>query len=276
LVINSTKLFPVRTRIIGECDDLTEVLIESLGKTNEFLEEGDIIVVASKVVSLVERRLRKPPEVKPSKKAVELGKKFSITPELMQLILDESDFVVGGASGYALAVRNGFPCVNACIDAANAPEGSFILPPANADESAHHVREHIMARTGKKVAVIVADSGLLPGRRGTIGVALGFAGLRPSRNYVGKKDLYGRPFRATFQSIVDDVASAAILLMGEADERIPFVIVRGAPVEFTDERIGIENTLLPFDMCVFMSNIARKKKSVSSGSSEAREASRTR
>nr|MDO8098834.1 coenzyme F420-0:L-glutamate ligase [Candidatus Njordarchaeota archaeon] len=261
MAIYSTKLFPVRTRIIGERDDLTEVLIESLGKANEFLEEGDIIVVASKVVSLVEGRVRKPLEVKVSRKATELGKKFNVTPELMQLILNESDFVVGGASGFALAVRNGFPCVNACIDAANAPEGSFILPPANADESAYHVRKQIMARTGKKVAIVVADSGLLPGRRGTIGVALGFAGLKPSRNYVGKKDLFGRPFSATFQSVVDDIASAAKLLMGEADERIPFVIVRGAPVEFTDERIGIENTLLPFDVCVFMSNIIRKKKS---------------
>jgi F420-0:gamma-glutamyl ligase len=119
------------------------------------------------------------------------------------------------------------------------------------------MREHIRARTGKKVAVVVADSGLLPGRRGTIGVALGFAGLKPSKNYVRKKDLYGRPFRVTFQSVVDDIASATKLLMGEADERIPFVIVRGAPAEFTDERITIQTTLLRSSTCVFMSNTTK-------------------
>jgi len=256
----STKLFPVRTRTISERDDLVEALIESLRKADMVLEEEDVIVVASKVVSLVEGRVRKVPVVKVSKKATQLGNKFRVTPALMQLILDESDIIIGGSSGFVLAVRNGFPCVNACIDAANAPEDSFILPPVNADESAHHMRKDIRAKTGKRVAVVVADSGLLPGRRGTIGVALGFAGLKPSKNYVGKKDIYGRQLRVTFQSVVDDIASAAKLLMGEADERIPFVIVRGAPVEFTDEKIGIENTLLPFDVCVFMSNIVSKRK----------------
>nr|MDO8135642.1 coenzyme F420-0:L-glutamate ligase [Candidatus Njordarchaeum guaymaensis] len=253
------KLFPVRTRTISERDDLIEVLIESLRKADMVLEEEDVIVVASKVVSLVEGRVRKSPEVEVSKKANELGKKYSVTSVLMQLILDESDFVVGGSSGFVLAVRNGFPCVNACIDAANAPEDSFILPPIDADESAHNMKKDIKAKTGKRVAVIVADSGLLPGRRGTIGVALGFAGLKPSKNYVGKKDIYGRQLRVTFQSVVDDIASGAKLLMGEADERIPFVIVRGAPFELTDEKIGIENTLLPFDVCVFMSNIVSKR-----------------
>jgi coenzyme F420-0:L-glutamate ligase/coenzyme F420-1:gamma-L-glutamate ligase len=261
LVTKLTKLFPVRTRTISEHDDLIEVLIESLRKADIVLEEEDVIVVASKVVSLVEGRVRKISAVTVSKKAVQLGKKFGVTPPLMQLILDESDFVVGGSSGFVLAVRNGFPCVNACIDAANAPEGSLVLPPVNADESARRIREGIKTNAGKNVAVVVADSGLLPGRRGTIGVALGFAGLKPSRNYVGKKDLYGRPFRVTYLSVVDDVASAAKLLMGEADERIPFVVIRGAPVEFTDEHVGIENTLLPFDVCVFMSNIISKKQS---------------
>jgi coenzyme F420-0:L-glutamate ligase/coenzyme F420-1:gamma-L-glutamate ligase len=240
-------------------DNLIEILFESLTEKDFTIEDQDIVVVASKVVSLVEGRVRKPQEVTVSKEANRLGNKFSVSPGLMQLILDESDLVVGGSSGFVLAVRKGFPCVNACIDAANAPEGSLILPPVNADESARNMRQEIRTKIGKNVAVIVADSGLLPGRRGTIGVALGFAGLNPSRNYVGKKDLYGRAFRVTYQSLVDDIASAAKLLMGEADERIPFVVVRGAPVELTNEKIGIENTLLPFDACVFMSNIIGKK-----------------
>lgn len=261
MIVNQTQLLPVKTRLVGEQDNLVDVLIESLKASGRTLEDKDILVVASKIVSLTERRTRKVSDIMVSSKASGLGAKLGVAPALMQLILDESDSVYVGSPGFVLTVRKGFPCVNACIDAANAPEGSLILPPANADESAHHMMEDIRIKTGKRVAVVVADSGLLPGRRGTIGVALGFAGLNPSKSYVGKKDLYGRALRVTFQSVVDDIASAAKLLMGEADERIPFVVVRGAPVEFTDERIVIESTLLPSDACVFMSNIVNKKKS---------------
>jgi coenzyme F420-0:L-glutamate ligase/coenzyme F420-1:gamma-L-glutamate ligase len=259
LAIRTTELYPVKTRTIRLGDDLIGILVESLKERDIAVENGDIVVVASKVVSLLEGRVRKLQEVSASKEATKLGKKFSVSPELMQLILDESDFIVGGSSGFVLAVRKGFPCANACIDAANAPGGFLVLPPVNADESARHIREGIKTKTGKNVAVVVADSGLLPGKRGTIGVALGFAGLKPSKNYVGKKDLYSRPFQVTYQSVVDDIASAANLLMGEADERIPFIVVRGAPIELTDEKIGIENTLIPFDVCIFMSNIINKR-----------------
>jgi coenzyme F420-0:L-glutamate ligase len=254
------ELIPVTTRLIGQKDDLVDVLLESLGHTGTMLENEDIVAIASKVVALIEGRVRKASEVRVTKRASDLAKRLVIDQSLMQLILDESEVVYEGCPKFLLTMRKGFPCVNACIDAANAPEGSFILPPTNADESAHQIKKDIKAKTGKKVAVVVADSGLLPGRRGTIGVALGFAGLEPSKSYVGKKDLYGRSLRVTFQSVVDDIASAAKLLMGEADERVPFVIVRGAPVSFTDERIAVETTLLPSGKCVFMSNTTKRRR----------------
>lgn len=249
------EVIPVRTPLISESDDLSEVLLGALRRAKLNLEDGDTIVVASKVVSLTEGRYRRISSVQVSDKAKKMGRKLAVTPALMQLILDESDSVLGGSPGYVLAIRKGFPCVNACIDAANSPQGSLILPPEDSDESARRLKKKFADETGKNVAVVVADSGLLPGRRGTIGVALGFAGLKPAKNYVGKKDLYGRQFQVTHQSVVDDISSAAKLLMGEADEQIPFVIVRGAPIELTDEKIGIESTLLPSKVCVFMSNI---------------------
>jgi coenzyme F420-0:L-glutamate ligase len=249
------ELFPVETCLIAEHDDLVQVFISALERNGLTLKDGDVVVVASKVVGLVEGKVRRVSDVKVTKEATKLATKNEVTLALMQLILDESDFIVGGSPGFVLAVRKGFPCVNACIDSVNSPIDSFILPPDDADESAQLMREKISNCTGKKVAVIVADSGLLPGRRGTIGVALGFAGLKPSKDYVGKKDLYGRTLRVTFQSIIDDIASAAKLLMGEADERVPFVLVRDAPVEYTEERIGIDSTILPFNVCIFMNSI---------------------
>jgi coenzyme F420-0:L-glutamate ligase len=254
------ELLPVQTPLITGHDDLTEILLKSLKSMEVQLKSEDVVVVASKVVSLTEERVRKASDVEVSEEAERNAKCLGIAPALMQLILNESDSVFQGSPGFVLAERNGFPCVNACIDAANSPEGTFILPPANSDESAWRLRERIRKSTGKRVAVIIADSGLLPGRKGTIGVALGFAGLMPAKNYVGKRDLYGRLLRVTYQSVIDDIASAAKLLMGEADERVPFVVVRGAPVQFTEKKVGIESTLLPPSICVFMSNITEKRK----------------
>jgi coenzyme F420-0:L-glutamate ligase/coenzyme F420-1:gamma-L-glutamate ligase len=254
-LLEAMHVIPVKTPLITENDDLTEILLNELGKMRSGIEDGDIIVVASKVVSLTERRYRKVSDIKVTEKARKMGRKLAIAPPLMQLILDESDSILEGSRGYVLAVRKGFPCVNACIDAANSPNDSLILPPENSDESARRMKKKVEGITGKKVAVVVADSGLLPGRRGTIGVALGFAGLMPARNYVGKTDLYGRQFKVTYQSVVDDISSAAKLLMGEADERVPFVVVRGAPIDLTDEETSIDSTLLPPKECIFMSNI---------------------
>lgn len=251
----SMEIIPVRTSLITENDDLSRVFLSSLSRMKLSLKDGDTIVVASKIVSLTEGRYRRISDVEVSDKARKMGRKLALDPALMQLILDESDSVFQGSPGYVLAMRKGFPCVNACIDAANSPHDTLILPPANSDESARRLKKMVEVKTGKIVAVIVADSGLLPGRRGTIGIALGFAGLKPAKNYVGKKDLYGRQFKVTYQSVVDDISSAAKLLMGEADEKIPFVVVRGAPIELTNEQIGIESTLLPAKVCVFMSNL---------------------
>ncbi|WXG46779.1 MAG: coenzyme F420-0:L-glutamate ligase [Candidatus Atabeyarchaeum deiterrae] len=253
------ELFPVETSLIAEHDDLAQVFISALKRNGLTLNDGDVVVVASKVVGLVEGKVRRVSDVKVTKEATKLATKNKVTPALMQLILGESDSIVGGSPGFILAVRKGFPCVNACIDSANSPIDSFTLPPDDADESARLMRERIIDSTGKRVAVVVADSGLLPGRRGTIGVALGFAGLKPLKNYVGRKDLYGRSLRVTFQSVIDDIASAAKLLMGEADERVPFVLVRDAPVEYTEERIGIDSTILPFNICIFMNSIRSRR-----------------
>ncbi|WXG44183.1 MAG: coenzyme F420-0:L-glutamate ligase [Promethearchaeati archaeon SRVP18_Atabeyarchaeia-1] len=252
---SAMEVFAVKTPLITESDDASEIFLSSIGRMQLPLEDGDVIVVASKIVSVTEKRVRQVSDVVASRKAEEMGRKLALPSSLMQLILDESDSVLAGSPGYVLAVRRGFPCVNACIDVANSPGDSYILPPADSDESAWSFKRRIEDKTGKRVAIIIADSGLLPGRRGTIGVALGFAGLEPARNYVGKKDLYGRTLRVTYQSVIDDISSAAKLLMGESNERIPFVIVRGAPIKLTDKRIGIDSTLLPPKICVFMSNV---------------------
>lgn len=249
------ELYPIQTRLIKEEDSLVDVLLETMKKTRLEIQNNDIIVVASTVVALTEKRKRKINEIQPSQKAIELGKKHKVDPKFMQLILEETDQVIGGPPGFILTIRRGLPCINACVDASNVPKEYYISPPKDAMESAWKIRNEIKSKTGKKVAVIIADSGILPGKRGTIGLALGFAGIKPFKDYIGKKDLYGKILKVTQQSIVDEIASAAQLLMGEADEKVPFVVVRGLKADFTNEKIKFEETLFPLDKCIFMSNI---------------------
>jgi len=257
------EVFGIHTPLITENDNLVDVLLTSLQDMGLTIEDNDIVVVASSVVSLVEKRKVKVSEIKPSQEAIELGEKYKIDPKFMQLIIDESSEIIGkpkGLKGFLLTIRKGIPCVNACIDMSNVPQGYYLLPPKDPMISAKRIREEIKKRTGKKVAVIIADSGILPSKKGTVGVALGFSGIKPVRNYVGKKDLYGRVLKVSRQSMVDLLASVAEIVMGEADERIPFALIRGVPAEFTDEDISLEESIMPPNECMFMSIMLSKVK----------------
>jgi len=255
------ELLPIKTQLIKEDDDLVEILLHSVSLNGQTIRDGDIIVIASTVISLTEKRKKAINEVKISEKAKQLAELHKTDPVLIQLIIDENAEIIGGPPGFLLTIWHGIPCINACIDATNAPLGCYMLPPKDPMASAHRIKEEIKSVVGKDVAIIIADSGVVPGKRGTIGIAIGFAGIKPIKNYIGKKDLYGNVFRVTQQNIIDLVASSAELLMGEADERIPFVIVRfeDTNIEFT-QNVHLEDMLFPLDKCIFMSNILTKKR----------------
>ncbi|MGQ4833672.1 MAG: coenzyme F420-0:L-glutamate ligase [Candidatus Asgardarchaeia archaeon] len=245
--------------LITPDDNLIDILLDATKKQGLTIDNNDVLVIASSVVSLVEHRFVKKSEISPTDEAKEMGKRFRIDPKLMQLIINESDKIIGGPPGFILTIRMGLPCSNACIDSSNVPQGYYLLPLKDPMKSAKEIRKKIYENTGKKVAVIIADSGILPGKKGTIGVALGFAGIKPVKNYVGKKDLYGRKLKASRQSIVDLLASAAEIVMGEANERIPFVLIKGVNAEFTDEDVSFEENLMDPEDCVYMRNLLKKE-----------------
>jgi coenzyme F420-0:L-glutamate ligase/coenzyme F420-1:gamma-L-glutamate ligase len=220
--------------MIGPGDDLVEVLLTALASSGLALESGDIVVVAQKIVSKSEGRQIDLTTVTPSVQALKLARHVAKDPRLVELVLGESKRIVRAAKDVLIVEhRLGFVLANAGIDQSNVacPEaGEYaLLLPADPDGSARRLRDQLRNRTQTQLAVIISDSFGRPWRIGTVGVAIGAAGLPSLLDLRGQPDLFGRTLRVTLVGHADELASAASLLMGQSTEAKPFVIVRGLP-----------------------------------------------
>jgi coenzyme F420-0:L-glutamate ligase/coenzyme F420-1:gamma-L-glutamate ligase len=219
--------------LIQPGDPLTDLLVRHAAGMGGF-EDDDILVVAQKVVSKAEGRLVRLDDVEPSPRALALAEQTAKDPRLVELILRESREVVRVRPGLIVVedVR-GFICANAGIDRSNIEQhGSeeVALLPADPDASARAMRDRMRELTGRTIGVIINDSHGRAFRQGTVGVAIGIAGVPAVWDKRGDRDLTGYILHATVIGIADEIAAAASLLMGAADEAIPAVIVRGAPL----------------------------------------------
>ncbi|MEM3442482.1 MAG: coenzyme F420-0:L-glutamate ligase [Candidatus Bathyarchaeia archaeon] len=251
------ELYAIKTENIKVGDNLVEVVLESLKKQGLELQENDIIVFTSKILAYAEGRLVKLAEVKPSEKAQKLAQQFHIRPEFVELILREADKIYGGVERAILTLKNGILTANAGVDNKNAPDGYVALWPQDARGWAIRTREEIKQKTGKDVAVMIIDSSLTPLRKGTVGLALAVAGFNPIKDYRKERDIYGKSIIITQHAVADDLACAAHLLIGEADEKTPIALIRNAPVEFEDKSYGPEDIMMPFRECIFMNAFLR-------------------
>jgi coenzyme F420-0:L-glutamate ligase len=249
----SMRLYAVKIRLVKTGDNLAEVILEALKEQNLQLEDGDILALASKIVAYAEQRLIKLSEVKPSEKARKLAREFSLQPEFAELIIREADEIYGGVEKAVLTLKNGFLTANAGIDNKNTPPGFAVLWPNDARRWAKYFKEEIERRTGTKIAILIVDSGLIPLKIGTIGLALGVAGFKPIKDRRGEKDIYGKSVIITRHAIADDLASAAHLLMGEVAEQTPVVLIKEAPIDFDNDAVyGGTEMMIPFKECIFM------------------------
>ena len=255
------RLYAVKTEIMKTGGNIVETTIKSLKKQDLQLENGDILALTSKIVAYAERRLAKLTDIEPSDKARQLTEKFLLPPEFAELILREADKIYGGVKKAVLTLKNGVLTANAGIDNKNAPVGSVVLWPKHAEEWAKSIREEIMRKTGKRIAVLIVDSGLIPLRRGTTGLALAVAGFKPVIDHRGEKDIFGKPLVITQHAVADDLASAAHLLMGEAAEKTPIVLIRDAPIVFDEGIYGSASMMIPSDECLFMSTFEQNSSS---------------
>jgi len=192
------------------------------------LGDGDVIVVAHKVVSKAEGRIVRLKDIKPSEKAEQIAKDTLRDPRLIELVLQETRSTVKTTPEILIVEnRQGFVCINAGVDKSNI-EGrdAYALLPADPDESARRIRSELMRLTGKKVAVIISDTYSRPFRRGQVEFAIGIAGMDPFKDYRGQKDLFNYVLKVKNTALADEIASAAELIMGQGDEGVPVVIIK--------------------------------------------------
>ncbi|MCD6530563.1 coenzyme F420-0:L-glutamate ligase [Candidatus Bathyarchaeota archaeon] len=215
--------------IIKEGDDLAEILCRAASRQGTPLKDGDIIVVTHVVVSRAEGEVIDLREVKPSEFAINFAKEFDKDPALVEVVLRESRRIVRMGQGKIITeTRHGFICANSGVDKSNVPgETCVALLPKDPDLSARRIRKRIAELTGKDVAVIISDTHGRPFREGEVNVAIGVAGLNPIRDRRGEKDLFGYTLRVKRTAVADELASAAELVIGQANEGIPAAIIRG-------------------------------------------------
>ena len=208
----------------------------------------DIVVISSKFVSMSEGSIVKLSGVKVTKRAKDLSTQNHMDSKLAELVLRESEYVMSGVPGFLLAIRDGMIAPNAGIDKSNVPKGYAILYPRDAFETAEKLRLKFLAQNGMRVGIVIADSRLMPTRRGTTGVAIGCAGFEPVEDQRGKRDLFGNILRVTFKATADAIATMGVMVMGESDESTPAAVVRGANVLWSDRKFSWKDMAVePFE-----------------------------
>jgi coenzyme F420-0:L-glutamate ligase/coenzyme F420-1:gamma-L-glutamate ligase len=222
--------------LIRHGDNLADILVAGLSASNLALEDGDILVLAQKIVSKAEGRMVNLATVTPSERGLELARQTEKDPRVVELMLRESNEVLRVRVGTIIVEhRLGFVCANAGIDHSNVAgagdkaEECVLLLPQDPDQSSRAIREKVEAKTGKRVGVMVIDSHGRAWRVGTVGVCIGLSGLPAVVDERGWQDLFGYTLRVTVVGVADELAAAASLVMGQAAEGTPAVHVRGFP-----------------------------------------------
>jgi len=231
--------------------DLGEVIVNACKMEGVQLQDGDVVVISSKIVSKAEGRIVDLESVKPSEKARELAKITELDERVVELILREGE-VLKTKKGLIITLVRSVVCGNSGIDFSNV-DGSgrrVCLLPEDPDESARRIRERIRELTGRDVAVLIVDTCGRPFRRGVVNFVIGLSGMNPFRSYVGKRDRYGYTMSKTVVCIADEIAAAAELVMGQGDEGRPVVIVRGVEYEKC-ETCTSRDILMPKDEWLF-------------------------
>ncbi|HVN65052.1 MAG TPA: coenzyme F420-0:L-glutamate ligase [Methanomicrobiales archaeon] len=244
------QVIGVKTPLILAGDDLPSIIVQAARESPAGgFTDGDVLVIAESPVATAEGRAVRLDRVVPSDRARELGARYGMDPRLAEVVLGESDAVMGGVAGFLLSLKQGTLLPNAGVDLSNTPPGTALPLPRDPDGSASRIRRAIGEKTGRKVAVIVADSRTHAMRLGCSSVAIGCAGIRAVIDERGRTDLYGHVLEVTQRAVADNIASAAVLVMGEADESVPCAIVRGLGLPMVDET-GVPS--IAADECLFM------------------------
>jgi coenzyme F420-0:L-glutamate ligase/coenzyme F420-1:gamma-L-glutamate ligase len=252
LELTPLKSFP----LVKTGDDLVEFIIVSLSATNIALVNNDVLVLAQKVVSKSEGRQINLETVKPSLKAIEIGTRCEKDPRFIELVIQESKSVLRVRVGTIIVEHKlGFICANAGIDHSNVcsenntSENFVLLLPKNPDKSAQIIKKRLDSFFGVNIGILIIDSHGRSWRLGVVGTSIGIAGLPSLVDMRGKPDLFGEELRITQIAVADELAGAASLMMGQANEGLPVIHVRGFPYPLDEGKF--QDLLRPYELDMF-------------------------
>jgi coenzyme F420-0:L-glutamate ligase / coenzyme F420-1:gamma-L-glutamate ligase len=237
-------MVPVKT---GKFD-----LYQSFRESGFEFQENDILVVSSKYISMSEGSLLEINNVKPSEKAKIVSAACHINEKIVELTFREADYIFKGVPGFLLSSKDGIIAPNAGIDKSNVPMGLVVLYPRLPFKTADNLRRRFLIDMSINVRIVVADSRLMPGRIGTIGVAIANAGFEPTEDQRGNKDLFGRVLRVSFKAVADSLATMAVAVMGEGNESIPAAVIRGIELTSTDRKLSWRDTTVWADQDLYL------------------------
>lgn len=215
--------------IVKTGDNLAELICNAAENQGIHIQNGDILVITHVIVSRAEGRVVNLDEVVPSEFAKSIAKQYGKDPTLVEAVLQETKSIRRMGDGKLITeTKHGFICANSGIDKSNVPgERNVALLPEDPDRSAEEIREKLRRSTGCDVAVIISDTHGRPLRKGEMNVAIGIAGIKALRDRRGESDLFGYVLRVKQTAVVDELASAAELAIGQANEGIPVAVIRG-------------------------------------------------
>ncbi|MDH4041572.1 MAG: coenzyme F420-0:L-glutamate ligase [Gammaproteobacteria bacterium] len=224
-------------------DELGKLIADSLHHNELQLQRGDVLVIAQKIVSKAEGRYVRLADIEPGPEAIALAQRAEKDPRQVEVMLGESREVIRVRPGVIIVEhRLGYVHANAGIDRSNIANSledpRVLLLPRDPDASARALRAELAERTGIAPQVIINDSAGRAWRHGTVGIAIGTAGLDPVRNQIGERDMFGNILQVTEPAVADELAAAASLLMGQSTQGLPVVLARGAGLNPSEEGSG--------------------------------------
>lgn len=219
--------------IVRRGDKIGRLIVRASRKQDIELESGDILVIAQAIISRAEGSIVDLRDVTPSKFAKDIAAAMEKDPRKIEVILNASKSIVRMSQKHLITeTHHGFVCANSGVDLSNVPgDGVASLLPVDPDKSAEDIRREIRELLGIDVAIIVSDTHGRPLRQGAIGVAIGTAGIMPLIDYKNRRDLFNYTLETTTIAVADELASVAELIMGESDEGVPVVLIRGYPYQ---------------------------------------------
>jgi len=231
---------------------LFEELKKTFSKNEIKIENGDIIVISSKFVSISQDRILNIKNSKVCRDASDIAKKYNMNKQFTEIVFRESEKILGGVSGFVMSTVDGILAPNSGIDRSNSNETKIILYPNEPFHVAEELKRKNFLEFGKHVGIIIVDSRLMPARIGTAGITIACAGIEPTNDLRGEKDLNGKPLKVTFQATSDNIATIANHMMGEGNELQPITIVRNSNCKLTNRKIIPNELIIPYEQCVYI------------------------